>query len=82
MIMRLAVVRDGLRPLQKLVLRIIRLAAGFVPGPILIHSYRKEVFGKPFADCFQEAMRRSTRWTVGEVELMAAFVSRINHCAF
>jgi hypothetical protein len=80
--MRLAVVENGLSPVQKLLSRVVRLAAGQVPGPILTFSYKKDLFGKAFTACLQEAMRRPTAWTVGEVELFAAFVSKLNRCAY
>lgn len=57
-------------------LRIIRLIAGRMPGPT------GHELGKAFAACLQEAMRRSTEWTVGEVEVLAAFVSKLNRCAY
>jgi hypothetical protein len=80
--MRLSVIESGLRPLQKLFARVIRLVAGRMPGPILVMSYRKELFGTQMAACLQEAMRHAREWTVGEVELFAAFVSKTNQCAY
>jgi hypothetical protein len=80
--MRLAVVETGLRPVQKLVARVVRLLAGRLPGPIAAMSYKKELFGKALSACLLEAMRGSKSWTVGEVELFAAFVSKVNHCAY
>ena len=80
--MRLGILEHGHRPIQKLLLRVIQLVAGRRPGPILLLSYRSELFGKAFAACLQEAMRRSTEWSVGEVEVFAAFVSRLNRCAY
>jgi hypothetical protein len=80
--MRLAILDHGHRPVQKLFLRVIRLIAGRMPGPILVMSYRSELFGKAFSACLQEAMRRCTAWSVGEVEVFAAFVSRLNRCAY
>jgi hypothetical protein len=79
--MRLAL-EAGLRPFQKFAARIVRLVAGRLPGPIVAFSYRSEIFGKPFVACLEEAMRRSTAWSVAEVETMAAFVSKVNHCAY
>ena len=80
--MRLDVLEHGHRPVQKVFLRIIQLIAGRRPGPILVFSYRSELFGKAFAACLEEAMRGSRAWSVGEVELFAAFVSRLNRCAY
>lgn len=80
--MRLRVLDHGHRPVQKLFLGLIGLVAGRKPGPVLVFSYRSELFGKAFSRCLEEAMRRSTAWSVGEVELFAAFVSRLNRCAY
>ena len=80
--MRLTILRQGHRPLQKLQLGIMKAFAGLVPGPVLVLSYRRELFGKYFADCLQEAMRQSTVWRKAEVELFAAFVSQQNQCRF
>ena len=80
--MRLAILEHGHRPLQKVFLRIIQAIAGRKPGPVLVFSYRSEFFGKAFSACLQESMRRSTAWSVGEVELFAAFVSKLNQCAY
>ncbi len=80
--MRLDVLEHGHRPVQKVFLRIMRLVAGRMPGPILLFNYRSELFGKAFAACAQEALRESTAWSVGEVELFAAFVSKLNRCAY
>jgi hypothetical protein len=79
--MRLAL-EAGFRPLQRLAAKLVRRVAGRMPGPIVVFSYRSEIFGKPFTACLQEAMRRSTAWSLAEVETMAAFVSKVNHCAY
>jgi hypothetical protein len=44
--------------------------------------YRAEVFGRPFSAALQRVMRGSSRWSVGERELFAAFVSAQNQCPF
>jgi uncharacterized peroxidase-related enzyme len=81
--MRLKILETGHRPLQKVVLSFIRaVSGGSVPGPILTMSYRRELFGKYLAACFQEGMRGAKEWSVGEVELFAAFVSRLNECKY
>ncbi len=81
--MRLQILENGHRPLQKIILGFIRRSAkGQVPGPILVMSYRRELFGKYIAQCFHEGMREATEWSVGEVELFAAFVSRLNECRY
>lgn len=71
-----------LDPLPRFLFRIVSRAAGHKPGPILLASYRKDFFGNPFAPCLDQAMRGARHWTVGEVELFAAFVSRLNTCGY
>lgn len=80
--MRLQILHEGHRPIQKVFLRVIELVAGQIPGPISVMSYRKELFGKTMAQCFQEAMRESKHWSVAEVELFSAYVSKVNRCAY
>jgi len=80
--MRLEILKSGHRPVQKVFLRIIEQIMGHVPGPISVMSYRKEIFGATLSACFEEAMRGGTEWTDGETEIFAAFVSRVNSCAY
>ena len=80
--MRLSLLLHGHRPLQKVQLALIRLVTGGVPGPVRLMSYRRKFFGKPFASALQTAMREAKAWTVGELELFAAFVSKVNHCLY
>ncbi len=80
--MRLEILKHGHRPTQKIFLRVLTWLLGQVPGPIAVMSYRNEMFGKGFSQCFQEAMRRQQEWTDGETELFAAFVSSVNRCAY
>ncbi len=44
--------------------------------------YRPTFFGRPHSEHTQAAMRGDSAWTVGERELFAAFVSRLNACHF
>jgi hypothetical protein len=81
--MRLQVLENGFRPIQKLILYFLnRTTGGFVPGPIAVMSYRRELFGKYLPACFQEGMRDTEEWSLGEVEIFAAFVSNLNRCKF
>jgi hypothetical protein len=73
---------DRLRPVQKLMLRIFKRLLGDAPGPVLIASYNKPFFGNGWARCMKEGMRQGSEWSVGEVELFAAFVSRLNSCSY
>ena len=44
--------------------------------------YRPELFGRPFSDALDLAMRGPSDWSEGERELFAAFVSSLNQCPF
>jgi hypothetical protein len=44
--------------------------------------YRPEIFGRPFSDALDLAMRGPSDWSAGERELFAAFVSSLNQCPF
>ena len=81
--MRLRILESGHRPVQKLLLRIFKvISGGLAPGPILALSYRLELCGKYLAACYQEGLREATERSVGEVELFAAFVSKLNACRY
>lgn len=80
--MRLSILDHGHRPLQKVQLSLIRLLVGRVPGPLLVMAYRRELFGKPWAQVVHEAMREMKEWTVFEVELFATFISNLNACEY
>jgi hypothetical protein len=80
--MRLAVLRDGHRPLQKLQFKIISALVGQVPGPIRVMSYRRQIFGRWFSACLWDGMKRATEWTQAETELFAMVVSDQNRCRY
>jgi hypothetical protein len=44
--------------------------------------YRPDVFGRPFSEATDLALRGPSDWTPGERELFAAFVSALNQCPF
>jgi hypothetical protein len=52
------------------------------PGVIKTLLYRPEVFGRPFSDAVDRAMRGPSDWSAGERELFAAFTSLLNQCPF
>jgi hypothetical protein len=79
---RLAILERGHRLTQKPFLALVRALIGQVPGPIATMSYRPALFGKAYSACAHEAMRGPSPWTVGERELIAAFVSKLNHCPY
>ncbi len=51
-------------------------------GPIVISSVRRDLFGAAWDDCVTEGMRRARHWKTCELELFAAFVSKLNSCGF
>lgn len=44
--------------------------------------YRSDFYGKPMGQVTQEAMRGASTWSVGDRELMAAFVAKVNRSEF
>ena len=80
--MRLKIVDRGSGLLQRVQYAVIRRFVGHVPGSVSSTSYRRNFFGKHFASCVQEALRAQGEWTVGELEIFASFVSRLNRCQY
>lgn len=67
----------------RLLFALIRVTSGFRASDVVrTLAYRSEFFGGPMREVFQESMRGPSAWSVGERELMAAYVSRINACDF
>jgi hypothetical protein len=80
---RLAVVDRGHRPEEAAVLDLIRERSGSEPlGVVKTLLYRPELFGTPFSDALDVAMRGDSEWTPGERELFAGFTSLLNQCLF
>jgi hypothetical protein len=67
--MRLAVVDEGPAPPGAL-------------GVVKTLLYRPELFGAPFSETLEKAMRGPSEWSAGERELFAAFTSLLNECHF
>lgn len=81
--MRLDVVAHGHTFGQKLMFRVMRLVTGFpAPGVVKTLMYRKEFWGAPHNRLTQLAMRGPSEWSVGDRELFAAYISRLNQCVF
>jgi len=49
---------------------------------IKLVKYRADFYGGPMARVTHEAMRGPSAWSVGDRELMAAFVAKTNQCEF
>ena len=81
--MRLHCVETGHDPVQAAVLDGLRVRHGREPVDVVktLH-YRPEIFGEPFCDALDLAMRGESDWTPGERELFAAYVSSLNQCPF
>ncbi len=81
--MRLKILERGSSAFQRWQYAIIRaFLGGHVPGSVSVVSYRRDFFGKHFARCVQEALRTRGEWSVAELEIFAAFISRLNQCRF
>ena len=80
--MRLQKVHRGHPLPDKLKLAVMRIMAGHAPGVVRTLLYRKEFFGETFSELTHQVMRGPSQWSVGERELFAAFVSRLNQCVF
>jgi hypothetical protein len=63
-------------------LTMMNLIVGHAPGVVRTLRYRKEFFGHPFSELTEQVMRGASEWAVGEREMFAAFVSRLNQCVF
>jgi hypothetical protein len=60
----------------------LRERDGYVSDISLALRYRPELFGEPASAYFQEVMKGPSEWTEAELELFAAFVSKLNQCPF
>jgi hypothetical protein len=81
--MRVGVLEHGHTFGQKIFFRIIKLVSGFAaPDVVRTLMYRKAFFGQHQSQLTQLVMRGESKWTVGERELFAAYVSRLNQCVF
>jgi uncharacterized peroxidase-related enzyme len=67
----------------KLLFRLIRLVTGRpAPDAARITFYRPDFYSTHAKKFTQEAMRGRSTWSVGDRELMAAYVSNVNDCPF
>ena len=81
--MRLDKVRTGHRFKQKMLLTMIKVFGRREPPDVIkTLLYRPEFFGNRFSELCQLALRGPSSWSVGERELFAGFVSRLNQCVF
>ena len=81
--MRLQVVDRGHAPAEAAMLDEIRARTGREPlGVVKTLLYRPELFGGPFSEILDVAMRGPSEWSAGERELFAGFASHLNQCLF
>jgi hypothetical protein len=81
--MRLETVDSGHAPGEAAILEQIRQARGVEPvGVLKTLYYRPELFGRPYSNALDLAMRGPSDWSAGERELFAAFISSLNQCPF
>ena len=81
--MRLGVLNRGYGPGTKMLFAVIRLVSRHpVPDAAKLVFYRPDFYGARAKEFTHEAMRGPSAWSVGDRELMAAYVSQANGCAF
>jgi uncharacterized peroxidase-related enzyme len=79
--MRLTILDQGHRLHIKVLLTLIRLVSRQpVLDAVKLALYRPEFYGA--GDLTHEATRGPSEWSIGDRELMAAFVSKVNECQF
>ena len=81
--MRLAILDHGHSLGTKLLFAMIRaFSRQPTPEALKLVMYRPEFYGAHMRALTHEAMRGPSAWSVGDRELMAAFVSKANACEF
>jgi uncharacterized peroxidase-related enzyme len=81
--MRLEILNRGYGTGTKVLFAVIRLASRHpVPDAARLMFYRPDFYGARMKVVTQEAMRGPSGWSVGDRELMAAYVSTVNESPF
>ncbi|WP_327635433.1 hypothetical protein OHB24_36315 [Kribbella sp. NBC_00482] len=81
--MHLDILNHGYRLGTKLMFALIRLFSGQpLPDAAKLTFYRSDFYGNPAKEFTHEALRGPSDWSVGDRELMAAYVSKLNQSAF
>lgn len=81
--MRLEILNTGYRFGAKMLFRLVRLMSGHpMPDAARLVFYRPDFYGSLMKPLTHHAMRGESSWTVGDRELMAAYISTLNQCAF
>ena len=79
--MRLAQLDNGQRGRARFFLWMIGRRRS-APDVLRMLMYRPNYFGRQASRAFQQVMRRESPWSVSELELFAAYTSRLNQCVF
>jgi len=81
--MRLDILNNGYKFGTKILFSMIKVFSGYpLPDAAKLIFYRPDFYGSPAKQFTQRVMRGPSGWSVGDRELMAAFVSRLNECTF
>jgi uncharacterized peroxidase-related enzyme len=81
--MRLEILNSGYPFGTKVLFAFIQLASRQpVPDAAKLVFYRADFYGDPMKKITHDAMRGPSAWSVGDRELMAAFISKTNECEF
>lgn len=81
--MRLAILDNGHSIGTKALFALIQMISRQpVLDVIKLVKYRPDFYGRPMSEVTHEAMRGPSAWSVGDRELMAAFVAKANECEF
>jgi uncharacterized peroxidase-related enzyme len=77
------ILNRGYGPGTRLLFAVIRLFSGHpVPDAARLVFYRPDFYGARAKEFTHAAMRGPSAWSVGDRELMAAYVSTVNNSAF
>lgn len=81
--MRLEILNKGYTIATKALFSIIRAISHYpLPDAAKLVFYRPDYYGTPMKKFTHKAMRGPSLWSVGDRELMAAYVSKLNECTF
>jgi uncharacterized peroxidase-related enzyme len=81
--MRLSILDSGHGFATRALFMLIRLLSrGPVPEPLKLMAYRGDFFGDAMKKVTHEAMRGPSAWSIGDRELMAAYVSKLAECQY
>jgi uncharacterized peroxidase-related enzyme len=81
--MRLEILNSGYPLATKILFRFIQIVSRFpLPDAARLGFYRPDFYGRLMNAFTHASMRGASSWSVGERELMAAYVSKLNQCEF